>query len=106
MATSLIEASYTADGVKGLLKDGGSARREAATQLIESLGGKVEAFYFSFGANDAYVIVDMPDNVSLAAASLAVNSSGAVTAKMVVLLTPAEVDEACRKSPDYQAPGS
>ena len=76
MAKYLIEASYTADGVKGLLKDGGSARREAATQLIETLGGKVEAFYFSFGASDAHVIVDMPDNVSAAAASLAVNSSG------------------------------
>ena len=55
MAKYLIEASYTADGVKGLLKDGGSARREAATQLIEALGGKVEAMYFSFGSSDAYV---------------------------------------------------
>ena len=60
----------------------------------------------SFGANDAYVIVDMPDNVSLAAAVLAVNSSGGATAKTVVLLTPEEVDEACRKRPDYQPPGS
>ena len=106
MAKYLIEASYTADGVKGLLKDGGSARREAAGQLIESLGGEVEAFYFSFGSSDAYVIVDMPDNVSLAAAALAVNASGAVTAKTVVLLTPEEVDEACSKSPAYQPPGS
>ena len=106
MAKYLIEASYTADGAKGLLKDGGSARREAATQLIETLGGKVEAFYFSFGSSDAYVIVDMPDNVSVTAASLAVNSSGAVTAKVVVLMTPEEVDEACSKSPAYQAPGS
>ena len=50
MAKYLIEASYTPDGVKGLLKDGGSARRDAATQLMETLGGKVEAFYFSFGS--------------------------------------------------------
>ena len=106
MAKYLIEASYTPDGVKGLLKDGGLARRDAATQLIETLGGKVEAFYFSFGSSDAYVIVDMPDNVSAAAASLAVNSSGAVTANVVVLMTPEEVDEACKKSPAYQAPGS
>ena len=106
MAKYLLEASYTADGVKGPLKDGGSARREAATQLIETLGGKVEAFYFSFGSSDAYVIVDMPDNVSATAASLAVNSSGAVTARLVVLLTPEEVDEACSKSPAYQPPGS
>ena len=106
MAKYLIDASYTADGVKGLLKDGGSARRDAATQLIESLGGTVEAFYFSFGSSDAHVIVDMPDNVSATAASLAVNSSGAVTAKLVVLLTPEEVDEACSKVPAYEPPGS
>ena len=106
MAKYLIEASYTPDGVKGLLKDGGSARRDAAAQLMETLGGKVEAFYFSFGSSDAYVIVDMPDNVSLAAAALAVNSSGAVTVKTVVLMTPEEVDEACRKRPAYRAPGS
>ena len=106
MAKYLLEASYTADGVKGLLKDGGSARLEAASQLIEGLGGKVEAMYFSFGSSDAYAIIDMPDNVSATAASLAVNSSGAVTTKLVVLLTPEEVDEACSKSPAYQAPGS
>ncbi len=62
--------------------------------------------YFSVGSSDAYAIIDMPDNVSATAASLAVNSSGAVTTKLVVLLTPEEVDEACSKSPAYQAPGS
>ena len=106
MAKYLIEASYTPDGVKGLLKDGGSARRDAATQLMEALGGKIEAMYFSFGSSDAYVIVDMPDNVSLAAAVLAVTSSGAVTAKTTVLLTPEEVDEACQKNTEYRPPGS
>ena len=106
MAKYLVQASYTADGVKGLLKDGGSARRDAATQLLESLGGTVEAMYFAFGSTDAYVIVDMPDNASVAAAALAVNASDAVTTNVVVLLTPEEVDEACKKSPAYQAPGS
>ncbi len=106
MAKYLVQASYAAEGVKGLLKDGGSARRDAATQLLTSLGGTVEAIYFAFGAVDAYVIVDMPDNVSVAAAALAVNASGAVTTNVVVLLTPEEVDEACQRSPAYQPPGS
>ena len=70
MAKYLVKASYTASGAKGLLNEGGSARRDAATQLLESLGGKVESFYFAFGSNDAYVVVDMPDNASAAAASL------------------------------------
>ena len=106
MAKYLVKASYTVDGVKGLLNDGGSARRDAATQLLESLGGKVEAFYFAFGSSDAYVLVDLPDNASAVAAALAVNSSGAVTTEMVVLMTPEEVDEACQKSPVYRPPGS
>ena len=106
MAKYLISASYTSDGIKGLLQDGGSARRDAASRLLESVGGTVEAMYFAFGSSDAYVIVDMPDNVSVAAAALAVGASGAVTTKTIVLLTPEEMDEACKKSPAYQAPGS
>jgi uncharacterized protein with GYD domain len=106
MGKYLVKASYTADGVKGLLKDGGSGRRDAATQLLESLGGEVESFYFAFGSSDAYVVVDMPDNASAAAAALAVSSTGAVTTEIVVLLTPEEVDEACRKSPAYRPPGA
>jgi uncharacterized protein with GYD domain len=106
MAKYLVKATYSAEGVKGLLKDGGSARRDAATKLLESLGGTVESFYFAFGATDAYVVVDMPDNTSAVAAALAVNSTGAATAEIVALLTPEEVDEACRKSPAYQPPGS
>ena len=106
MAKYLVKASYTASGAKGLLNEGGSARRDAATQLLESLGGKVESFYFAFGSNDAYVVVDMPDNASAAAASLAVNSTGAVTTNVVVLMTAEEVDEACQKSPAYRPPGS
>ena len=106
MAKYLVQASYTAEGVKGLLKDGGSGRRAAAAKLIESVGGKVEAFYFAFGSCDAYVIADMPDNASAAAASLAVSSTGAVTTTVTVLLTPQEVDAACQKTPAYRAPGS
>ena len=106
MPKYLVQASYTAEGVKGLKKDGGSGRRDAATKLIESLGGKVESFYFAFGGTDAYVVVDMPDNASAAAASLTVGASGVVTTTLTVLLTPQEVDAACKKSPTYRAPGA
>ncbi len=106
MAKYLIQASYSAEGVKGLVKDGGTARRNAATQLLTSLGGSVESFYFALGSSDAYIVVDMPDNATVAAAVFAVNSSGSVTASTTVLLTAEEVDEACAKSPAYQPPGS
>ena len=105
MPKYLVVASYTADGVKGVLKDGGSKRRQAAESALKSVGGKVDAFYFAFGEHDVYAIVDAPDNVSIAAASLAIGASGAVQTKTVVLLTPEEVDQATKKTTSYQAPG-
>jgi len=105
MGKYLIAASYTADGAKGLLKDGGTKRREAAEQAIQSAGGRLEAFYFAFGENDAYLIVDAPDHASVAAASVAINSTGAVHSQTVVLLSPEEIDQATRKSVTYRAPG-
>src|SRR6266851_7402348 len=105
MGKYLLMASYTSEGVKGVLKEGGTKRRQAAEQAIQSAGGKVEAFYFAFGESDAYVIVDAPDHASVAAASLAINASGAVQAKTVVLLTPEEIDQAIQKRTSYRAPG-
>jgi uncharacterized protein with GYD domain len=105
MGKYLVMASYTADGAKGLLKDGGTKRRQAAEQVIKSVGGTLESFYFAFGESDAYVILDAPDQASAAAASLAINASGAVTTRTVVLLTPEDIDKAVKKSPKYRAPG-
>ena len=105
MPKYLIEASYTLEGVKGLLKDGGSKRREAVEAAVKSVGGKVEAVYFAFGDPDVVVILDAPNNVSAAAMSLATNASGAVRLKTVVLLSPEEMDEAAKKSVSYRPPG-
>ena len=88
-----------------MLAEGGSKRREAAAKAIKAAGGKIEAFYFTFGKSDAIVIVDLPDKVSAAAASLAINASGVVTTSTTVLLTPGEIDEAAKKSVPYRGPG-
>jgi uncharacterized protein with GYD domain len=101
----LIQASYIGDGLKGLLKEGGSSRRAAVEKAFASVGGKLESFYFAFGETDAYVIGDVPDNVTAAALSLTVNATGTVAARIIVLLTPEEVDAAANKSPAYRAPG-
>jgi uncharacterized protein with GYD domain len=106
MPKYLLEASYTLEGVKGVQKEGGSSRQDAAKTAIEGLGGTVEAFYFAFGDADAYVIVDMPDNVSAAAAAVAVNAGGGVAVKTTVLLTPDELDQATQKTVDYRPPGA
>src|SRR5207247_4711903 len=105
MPKYLIQASDTAEGVQGLLKDGGSKRRAAAEQAIKGLGGRLEAFYFAFGDTDVFAIADAPDNMSAAAVSLVVTASGAVHARTTVLMTPEEMDQATQKSVSYRPPG-
>jgi uncharacterized protein with GYD domain len=105
MPKYLLEVSYTLDGIKGVKSEGGSARVSAATEAIEGLGGKIESFYFAFGDTDVYVTADYPDNVSVAAAALAVSAGGGARVRTVVLLTPAEVDAAAAKQTTYRPPG-
>ena len=105
MAKYLVSATYTSEGAKGLMKDGGSKRRAAAEQAIKNAGGHLEAFYFAFGDRDAFIIVDAPDHAAVAAASLAINASGAVHTQTTVLLTPEEIDQAAKKNVRYTAPG-
>ena len=105
MAKYLLRANYVGNGIQGLLQEGGTKRRAAAAKAVKSVGGKMEAFYYAFGPSDAYVIVDVPDNVSMAALALTIGASGAVTIETSVLLTPEEVDAAVEKSPSYRAPG-
>ena len=106
MPKYLTIASYTSEGAKGLLKEGGTARRAAVEKLMKSMGGRLEAFYFAFGDNDAYLITEAPDNVTTAAISLTVSASGAVRTKTIVLLTPAEIDQAAKKTVKFRPPGS
>lgn len=108
MAKYLIMASYNAEGIKGLLKDGGSKRKDAAAKVIEDMGGTVESFYFAFGDHDAFVIADLPNEIAAAAIGLKINSSGLVNISTTALLTPEQVDAACDKGTTlgYQAPGT
>lgn len=104
MPKYLWQVSYTREGVQGLLKQGGSARRAAIEKLATGLGGRLESFYYAFGDDDAYLIVELPDHVSAAATSLTVAAAGAATVKTTVLLTPEEIDAATKQSVDYQPP--
>lgn len=105
MAKYLIQGNYVGEGVKGLLKEGGSSRRTAIEQAARSVGGAVEAFYYAFGDSDVYVIMDLPDNASAAALALMAKASGAVVNKTIVLLTTEELDAAAKKTPVYRPPG-
>lgn len=105
MPKYLAQATYTNEGMQGLLKYGGTKRREAVEELAESLGGKVEAFYYALGDHDVFVIFDLPDTVSVITASMVVNASGAARVKMTVLLSPDEIDQATQKTVTYFPPG-
>jgi uncharacterized protein with GYD domain len=105
MANYLVIASYTSEGTRGLLEKGGTARAESVKRAVEGLGGKVQSFYFAFGDDDVYVHVEVPDNTAAAALGLTVSSTGLVSARTVVLLTPAEIDEAAQRQVAYTPPG-
>ena len=96
MPRFLFEASYTVEGVKGLRRQGGSGRREAVAKAAQSVGGRLEHFYFA--------VADLPDNESAAAFALAVSEAGGASVRTVVLLTPEEVDAAARHSVEYRPP--
>ena len=107
MATYLIKASYSVDGLKGLMKVGGTHRVRAMEDALAGVGGSLKSFYFAFGTHDLYVTVDMPDQASAIAMAAAISTGGAISSyETVVLLTPAEVDRAMDVAVDYAPPGS
>lgn len=106
MPKYMFKASLTAEGMAGIIAEGGTSRRTVLTEAIESLGGTVEAFYFSFGDEDAIVVADLPDNESATAFALEVGSSGRVGISTTVLITPDEVDRARDKKSGWRAPGA
>jgi uncharacterized protein with GYD domain len=106
MPRYLIEGSYTEDGTKGLLKEGGTSRRDTVTKLIEGMGGTVEAFYYTFGTRDVIAIYTVPDDATAVALSMAVNQSGKVRLTTHPLLAIEDVDRAAKKTVGYRPPGA
>ena len=105
MAKYLWEVSYTSDGMKGVLKEGGTSRRTMVEKLASSMGGTIESFHFAFGENDAYIIAEFPGDVDAAAVAMTVGAAGAATVRTVTLLTPEQIDEATQKTVEYRPPG-
>lgn len=106
MPKYLVKVTYSAEGTRGLLRDGGRNRRQAVSSMVEGLGGEVEAFYYAMGEEDLYIILSLPSNADMTAVSMAVGSSGGARFNTIHLLTPEEVDEASAKAVNYRPPGS
>jgi uncharacterized protein with GYD domain len=103
MAKYLVNATYTAEGTQGLLKEGGTSRQKLIEEMV---GGSLECFYYCFGNSDVIAIADVPDSATAAAISMGINSSGAVKLSMTSLLSPSEIDEAAKKTVGYRPPGT
>lgn len=105
MSKFLIEACYTAEGLKGLQKDKASGRLEALTKAVQSLDGKVDSMHFALGDDDVIAILDFKDTGAAAALSAAVSITGLVRMRTRALLTVAEMDQALSRNPAYRGPG-
>lgn len=106
MPKYLVRGNYVGEGIKGLMSEGGSRRREAVEASLASVGGTLDCMYYAFGDVDVFGIGDFPDDASATAWSLMVNASGAVMVQMVPLMTVEDLDAAAAKTPAFQAPGA
>ena len=106
MPKYLIVATYSPDGMKGVLREGGSERRKMIADMARNLGGELESFYYAFGREDVYSVVDLPDNVPAAAMATHISAGGMARCEVVVLVTPEEMDEAARTKMYYRPPGA
>ena len=105
MPKYLVEGSYTDEGLKGLIKDKASGRAAAIQKAAQSLGGKMDEIYYTFGDTDVILLLDMPDNATVAAFAITAASTGLVRVKTTPLLTVEDVDHAVGKNVQYSAPG-
>ncbi|MCB5275167.1 hypothetical protein BJG92_02715 [Arthrobacter sp. SO5] len=105
MTKYLFEANYVGEGIKGLMREGGTKRRDAVIEALKSVGGSLECFYYSFGETDVLGVFEIPDQASAAALSLMINATGSVNLRLKPLMTPEDIDEAAKKTPSYRPPG-
>ncbi|MDE2938962.1 MAG: GYD domain-containing protein [Chloroflexota bacterium] len=103
MPKYLAKASYSREGLQVLIDEGGSARRDAITAAISSVGGTVESLYFAFGEDDLYVLFDVPERTLATGLGMKIAAAGVISWSTTALLTPEEVDQASNVSVDYRA---
>ncbi len=108
MPLYLTKFSYTPETWARLIANP-EDRRAAAQSYIESVGGRLHGFWYAFGAHDGYTLWEAPDNVSMAAVTVAIGSGGAVSSlDTTVLISVDEALEALRRAGEvkYRPPGA
>ena len=104
MPKYLVQGSYTEQGLKGLLNEGGSKRRAVVEQLATEMGGNLEAFYFAFGSDDFVIILDLPSELDMTATAIVAQASGTVKSRVTVLITPEDMDRAVQRKVNFRPP--
>lgn len=102
----LVKAKYSASGIGGVMKMGGTSRRQAIDKMLNDLGGKLESFYYTLNPDEAYLICELPDEITGAAVSMTVDSTGMADISITSLLTPEDIDKASHIAVNYRTPGS
>ncbi|MEC9333324.1 MAG: GYD domain-containing protein [Candidatus Thermoplasmatota archaeon] len=106
MSKFMYSGNYTKRGIKGLLKEGGTARRDETVRIVEALGGKVEAYYWCYGSTDFLTIMDFPDHTTVTGMALNIAASGSFEGNLTPLISVEEMDEMVKVSVgDWRAPG-
>jgi uncharacterized protein with GYD domain len=93
----LSRAVLTAEGIKNLQKQPPTALKAGVAKFVESVGGKMESWYFDYGASTAWAIVVYPDEIGAAAAQISSNAAGFARVTLMPLLTAEEADKALAK---------
>jgi hypothetical protein len=60
----LVRAALTAEGLKNLQKQPPTALKAGVAKFVESVGGKLEFWFFDYGASTAYSVIDYPDEIT------------------------------------------
>ncbi len=98
MAHYLLQVAYTSEAWVSMVKHP-QDRIEAVSKAVENLGGSVVGGWLSFGEYDTVAILEMPDNVSMAAFAVAVAAGGACkSVKTTPLLSAEEGTEAAMRA--------
>ena len=110
MAKFAVIGGYTAEAWSKMIDNPGD-RVAAVQKVAQAAGGKLEQFFWSFGDDDYLAIIDAPDDISAAAVSIAVGSSGSLrNLRTIKLITPEEgrkvLEKAKAAKTAYAPPGA
>jgi uncharacterized protein with GYD domain len=100
----LVRADLTPEGIKNLQKQPPTALKAGVAKFVESVGGKLEFWFFDYGESTAYSVIEYPDEVAAATAQLSTNAAGFARVRIRPLLSAEDMDKAVAKMPPVRVP--